>query len=255
MRHEKALRLLDLARRLAATAEGLTLDEMAAALGRRPAHGRAPRDAVREIFPEPGGSHDPPTRRFRIPAVWTAFSRAPAPRSSGPARRGRTARRPGRGGAGQGVRRPRAKILGQLRGSARRRIAPDLEALVQAEAIAAHAGPRPFEDTAVLTAVRTAITALKALRSPTTAGAARPGARGARPAASSLAAATIWSPPRPAAIRFVAVRPHERGEVCWDGRPRRRLLAAGLAAESFGVFHGRIEDVVLGSPPRGPPTP
>ncbi|MFM8753337.1 MAG: ECF-type sigma factor, partial [Phenylobacterium sp.] len=32
MRHEKAARLLELARRLAASAEGLTLDEMASAM-------------------------------------------------------------------------------------------------------------------------------------------------------------------------------------------------------------------------------
>ena len=44
MRHEKATRLLDLARMLAGSAEGMTLDEMASALGvgRRTAERIAP---------------------------------------------------------------------------------------------------------------------------------------------------------------------------------------------------------------------
>ena len=68
MRHEKAARLLDLARMLAGSAEGLTLDEMARALdvGRRTAERM--RDAVWAAFPQMEVVEDPPTRRFRIPA-------------------------------------------------------------------------------------------------------------------------------------------------------------------------------------------
>jgi predicted DNA-binding transcriptional regulator YafY len=68
MRHEKAARLLDLARMLASSAEGMTLDEMAQALdvGRRTAERM--RDAVWAAFPQMEVVEDPPTRRFRIPA-------------------------------------------------------------------------------------------------------------------------------------------------------------------------------------------
>ena len=55
---------------------------------------------------------------------------------------------------------------------------PDLEALVQAETIAVQAGPRPFEDEALMATVREALMAMRALRF-TYEGGARP-ARGAR---------------------------------------------------------------------------
>src|ERR1700748_1096651 len=77
MRHEKAGRLLELARLLASTAEGLTLDEMAGRLdvGRRTADRM--RDAVREVFPQLEEVDAPPTRRFRIPAGLDGLFQAP----------------------------------------------------------------------------------------------------------------------------------------------------------------------------------
>src|SRR5512142_472563 len=56
------------------------------------------------------------------------------------------------------------KVLSATRAAARRRLAPDLEALLQAETIAVQAGPRPFEDEAVLAAVRQALLSMTALR-------------------------------------------------------------------------------------------
>src|SRR5207245_11140428 len=56
------------------------------------------------------------------------------------------------------------KVLSATRAQARRRLAPDLEALLQAETIAVNAGPRPFEDEAVLQAVREALKSMSALR-------------------------------------------------------------------------------------------
>src|SRR5665213_1087798 len=67
MRHEKAEILLRLARALAASAEGLTLEEMAreAGVGRRTAERM--RDALWALFPQMEEVADPPTKRFRIP--------------------------------------------------------------------------------------------------------------------------------------------------------------------------------------------
>ena len=67
MRHEKAETLLRLARALAASAEGLTLEEMAreAGVGRRTAERM--RDALWALFPQMEEVPDPPTKRFRIP--------------------------------------------------------------------------------------------------------------------------------------------------------------------------------------------
>src|SRR4029453_17959630 len=56
------------------------------------------------------------------------------------------------------------KVLSATRASARRRLAPDLEALLQAETIAVQAGPRPFEEETVLAAVREALKSLCTLR-------------------------------------------------------------------------------------------
>src|SRR5450432_2115167 len=67
MRHEKGARLLKLARLLAGSAESLTLDEMAQALGVGRRTAERMRDAVREVFPNLEEIDDPPTRRFRIP--------------------------------------------------------------------------------------------------------------------------------------------------------------------------------------------
>ena len=72
MRHEKAGRLLELARLLASTAEGLTLDEIAERLGVGRRTAERMRDAVREVFPQMEEVEDPPTRRFRRLAAMRA---------------------------------------------------------------------------------------------------------------------------------------------------------------------------------------
>lgn len=52
MRHEKAGSVIELARRLAASAEGLTLDEMAEAMGVGRRTAERMRDAVWALFPQ-----------------------------------------------------------------------------------------------------------------------------------------------------------------------------------------------------------
>ena len=70
MRHDKAILVIELARRMAASAEGLTLDEMAreARVGRRTAERL--RDAVLMLFPAVEEVADPPTKRWRIRGGW-----------------------------------------------------------------------------------------------------------------------------------------------------------------------------------------
>src|SRR3569623_2453713 len=77
MRHEKAGRLLELARMLAASAEGLPLDEMADRLGVGRRTAERMRDAVRDVFPQLEEVEAPPTRRFRIPAGLDGLFQAP----------------------------------------------------------------------------------------------------------------------------------------------------------------------------------
>src|SRR6195952_5228986 len=165
MRHEKAGRLLELARLLASTSEGLTLDEMAERLGVGRRTAERMRDAVRDVFPQMEEVDDPPTRRFRIPAGLDGLFQAPtadelaALRSAADLFAAQGAQ--GRAGALQSL---EQKVLSATRAPARRRLAPDLEALLQAETIAVQAGPRPFEDDKVLAAVREALLSMRALR-------------------------------------------------------------------------------------------
>lgn len=176
MRHEKAGALLELARALAASAEGLTLDEMAeqAGVGRRTAERM--RDALAGLFPQLEELPDGPTKRFRIPGGLDGMFQAPAAEELLELNKAAAGLR----AAGAA---PRARILESLerkvraamRSSALRRIAPDLEALVRAETIAVQAGPRPFEDEAVIATLRTALMAMKAIRF-TYLGGSRPGA-------------------------------------------------------------------------------
>jgi predicted DNA-binding transcriptional regulator YafY len=165
MRHLKALSLLELGRRLAGSAEGLTLDEMAAAAAVDRRTAERMRDRLFDLFPQMEVIADPPTKRFRIPGGLDGFMQTPnadelAALGAAAAELealGSTVR----AAALRGLER---KILAALKASTRRRMAPDLEALLQAEAIAIHAGPRPFEDDQVLGAVREAIKAGRGLR-------------------------------------------------------------------------------------------
>ena len=77
MRHDKAAMVIDLARGMAASAEGLTLNEMAGQLrvGRRTAERM--RDAVLMLFPQVEEISDPPSKRWRIRGGLSAFEQAP----------------------------------------------------------------------------------------------------------------------------------------------------------------------------------
>ena len=254
MRHDKAGQVLRLARLLAASAEGMTLSDMARAMevGRRTAERM--RDAVRELFPELEEIDEPPTRRFRIPAGLDGVFQSPDAEDMATLRGAAEMLE----GAGAKVRADvlrglESKIMAAARASARRRIAPDLEALVQAETIAVHAGPRPFEDAAVLATVREAIKSLSAL-SFIYDGGRTPGRRRlvtpygvlfgrsnylvAAEIADGMAGeseARSWRFDR---MREVA--PEDIG----TSAPADFSLA-DFAQESFGIYHGEMQDVVL----------
>ena len=70
--------VIDLARRMAASAEGLTLDEMAREMGVGRRTAERMRDAVLSLFPLAEEVSDPPTKRWRIRGGLSAFEQAPA---------------------------------------------------------------------------------------------------------------------------------------------------------------------------------
>jgi predicted DNA-binding transcriptional regulator YafY len=253
MRHEKAGRLLELARMLASTAEGLTLDDMAERLGVGRRTAERMRDAVRDVFPQLEEVDDPPTRRFRIPAGLDGLFQAPtAEELAALAAAAEVFGQQGAGARAGALRSLEQKVLSATRAAARRRLAPDLEALLQAETIAVQAGPRPFEDETVLAAVREALLSMRSLRFRYEGGATPGRVREVTPfgvlfGRSNYLVADEGQGPRNWRLdRLHDVVVAERAAA----RPDAFSLQA-YADESFGIYQDDTEDVVLRVTPAG----
>jgi len=248
MRHEKAARVLQLARRLAGSAEGLTLDEISRDLGVGRRTAERLRDAVRDLFPQMEEIEEPPTRRFRISGGLDGIFQAPDAEELSALRAAADLL----AASGAGVRAEALhvlehKIMAAIRTSSRRRIAPDLEALVQAETIAVHAGPRPFEDAEVLGAARTAITSLRALRFIYDGGSQPGRTREVAPCGilfgRSNYLVAVEGEGEPRSWRFDRMRAVE--VLDRSASPPPGFSLPDYADESFGIFHETVEDVVL----------
>jgi len=253
MRHEKASQLLELARMLAGTAEGLTLDEMAERLGVGRRTAERMRDAVRDVFPQLEEVEDPPTRRFRIPAGLDGLFQAPtAEELAALAAAAEVFAQQGAAARAGALKSLETKVLSATRAAARRRLAPDLEALLQAETIAVQAGPRPFEDEAVLAAIREALLSLRALRFRYEGGATPGRVREVTPfgvlfGRSNYLVADEGQGPRNWRLDRI-------GDIAVSERAAARPEGFSLqdyADESFGIFHDDTEDVVLRATPAG----
>ena len=255
MRHEKGARLLELARMLAASAEGLTLDEMAEGLGVGRRTVERMRDAVREVFPQMEEVDDPPTRRFRIPSGLDGLFQAPTPEEMAAlaaaadflANQGATAR-------AAALKSLEHKILSATRAAARRRIAPDLEALLQAETMAVQAGPRPFEDEQVLSAVREALKGLSTLRFRYEGGSTPGRMREVAPLGILFGRSNYLVAAEDPATGPRNWRLDRVFDVEVTGRAAHRPEDFSLQAyadESFGIFQDDTEDVELSITPAG----
>jgi predicted DNA-binding transcriptional regulator YafY len=254
MRHEKASKLLELARLMAGSAEGLTLDEMAERLdvGRRTAERM--RDAIREVFPQMEEVEDPPTRRFRIPTGLDGLFQSPTTDELVALRTAADSLQAlGADARAAALKTLEQKILSATKAPARRKLAPDLEALLQAETIAVQAGPRPFEDDVVLSTVREAIKSLKTLRFRYDGGSTPGRVREVTPygllfgRSNYLVAAEAGVEPRNWRLdRIGDIEILERIGV----RPDNFSLQV-YADESFGIYHDAVEDVVLRILPHG----
>lgn len=255
MRHEKAHTLLELARHLASTAEGLTLDEMAqaAGVGRRTAERM--RDALQLLFPQMEEVADGPSKRFRIPKGLDGFFQEPTTEELLELNKA-SALLHAAGAA------PRAKALETLerkvrsamRGPTLRKMGPDVEALVRAETIAVQAGPRPFEDENLIATIRNALMAMKALRFSYAGGRTPSEERTVTPyglmfaRANYLVAAEIGKP-QPMNWRLDRLRNVEVLDAV--AAPPADFSLQDYANRSFGIFQDEIEDVVLRILPHG----
>lgn len=255
MRHDKAGQVLELARHLAASAEGLTLGEMAAALsvGRRTAERM--RDAVLFLFPQTEEIADPPTKRWRIRGGLSAFEQAPSATELLELTKAAQALRvAGEGGRAQALEGLERKVKAAMRSTTLNRLAPDLEALVRAETIAVQAGPRPSADEAVLAEIRGAILAQRPLDFTYS----RPDAEARR---RSVAPCGLMF----GRANYLVGADRETGQIRTFRLDRMSAVEAGeglapppadfdlnaFANRSFGIYQDAVEDVVLKVSPEG----
>ena len=156
MRQEKTVQMIELARHLANSHLGLTLDEMAqkVEVGRRTVERM--RDCLMELFPNMEEVPDPPTKRWRIVGKFDSFLNAPTPQELAAFKSAQEHLRLSNTGIADNLESLEKKMMTSL-GPKISRLAPDIEALMQAEAIAVNQGPRPMVDPFILNTIRDAI--------------------------------------------------------------------------------------------------
>ena len=247
--------VIDLARRMAASAEGLSLDEIARDMrvGRRTAERM--RDAVLMLFPQVDEVSDPPSKRWRIRGGLSAFEQAPTATEmlelSKAATALHAAGEPARATALEGLER---KLKAAMRSTTLNRMAPDLEALVRAETIAVQAGPRPSADEAMLTAIRAAVLAQQPLGFTYSRPGAEPRRRSVAPCGVMFGRANYLVAADRETSRIQTFRLDRMSHVApQEGMavPPADFDLGVFASQSFGIYQDEIEDVVLRIAPEG----
>lgn len=255
MRHDKAAMVLELARRMAASAEGLSLDDITREMGTQRRSSERLRDAVIALFPQTEEVSDPPFKRWRIRGGLSAFEQAPTAEElvelSKAAQGLRATGEPSRAASLEGLER---KLKSAVRSTTLNRLAPDLEALVRAETLAVQAGPRASADEVVLAEVRQAVLAGQPLGFIYS----RPGAEARRrvmtPCGLMFGRANylVAAEREGGAIktfrldRMSAVKAEPGSAV-----PPADFDLQVFAGQSFGIYQDAIEDVVLKITPEG----
>lgn len=254
MGYEKARDLLLLARAMASSAEGLTLEEMCQETGKERRTVERMRDVIRELFPQTEEIFEHPTKRFRIPGGLDGFLQDPTAGELSDLRLaiGDLQHRRADGRADSLVSLER-KITGAMR-HGKRRAETDAEALLRAERIAVQAGPRAKEDPKVLLVLRKALIGMKMLRFTYFKGSTPGTSREVVPYGilfgrmNYLIAADAGTT-KPKHFRL----DHIESLECLDasGIPPSDFDLVEFANRSFGYFEGKQEDVVLHVLPGG----
>jgi predicted DNA-binding transcriptional regulator YafY len=249
MRHEKAQAVLELARRLASTAEGLTTSEMAQEIGVCRRTAERMRDAIAEVFPQMETINEGAIKRFRIPKGLDGFFQAPTTEELVELSRAVDALRDG----GQKQRAAlldtlQTKVTGALKAEQRRRITPDIDALARLELTGVRAGPHPVDDPELIAVVRHAIMSLCQVRFRYHGG-STPGA---------LRTLVPYGLLFDRVNYLVAAEPGEEAPKSWrldritdlqlldqPGAAPDHFSMAEYASRSFGVYFDEMEDVEL----------
>jgi predicted DNA-binding transcriptional regulator YafY len=256
LRHEKAEGLLGLARSLAASAEGLTLEEMAreAGVGRRTAERM--RDALWSLFPQMEEIADPPTKRFRIPHGLDGLFQSPTAEELVELSKASDQLQAGGAPArAEALRTLEKKVRSAMRSGALRRLGPDVEALARAETIAVQAGPRPAEDPQTIGAIRQAVMAMRAIRFRYSGGSRQGQIRDVAPygimfgRANYLVGAEMGSGAKaePRNYRLDRIEALEVLEATVAPPPDFNLQ--DYANRSFGIYQGEVQEIVLRAAP------
>jgi len=255
MRHDKAGMVLELARRMAASAEGLSLDDITREMGTQRRSSERLRDAVIALFPQTEEVSDPPFKRWRIRGGLSAFEQAPTAEElvelSKAAQGLRATGEPSRAASLEGLER---KVKSAVRSTTLNRLAPDLEALVRAETLAVQAGPRASADEVVLAEVRQAVLAGQPLGFIYS----RPGAEARRRVMTPCGLMF-------GRANYLVAAEREGGAIKTFRLDRMSAVKAEpgsatppadfdlqvFAGQSFGIYQDAIEDVVLRITPEG----
>ena len=249
MSHAKAALVLDLARRMAASAEGLTVEEIAREYRFSRRSAERLRDAVCELFPAAEEYADPPHKRWRIRGGLSGFEQAPTTVELVELARAaevlRKAGEPARAAALESLER---KVRAATRSTALTRLAPDLEALVRAETIAIQAGPRPSADEAVLAEIRGAVLRERALGFVYSRPDAPARKRSVAPCGLMFGRANYLVGADLATGRVQTYRLDRMSAVeALDqvARPPADFDLSAFANQSFGIYQDQVEDVAL----------
>jgi predicted DNA-binding transcriptional regulator YafY len=158
MRKEPATRLLHLARQFAADPTGITLDEIASRLSVSRRTAERMRDTIAEVFPQLEEIEGEWPKRWRLPNGLIGIFREPVADELA-ALRGLARRLAHDGLTDNATRLDRLalKIEASLKPARRRTLAPDVEALLQAEGFASRPGPRPIIAPQTFALIRQAI--------------------------------------------------------------------------------------------------
>lgn len=162
MRLEKSVLIIRLARRMAGSADGMSLEEIAQdfAVDRRTAERM--RDAVRELFPQVEEIRDGRNKRFVLRGGLDPFMEAPtAEELADLALAAKAAEQDGLPSRARNLRNLASRVEGRLKTDLRRRLAPDVEAMAMAERIALRPGPRPADHSEVLRSLRQALLSMQ----------------------------------------------------------------------------------------------
>lgn len=255
MRWEKPEALLMLARRLAGSAEGMTLDDIAEAGGCNRRTAERMRDAIARLFPQLTEFTDGRVKRFRIPGGLDSFMQSPgAEELAALSAAADTLKIQGADARAAALRSLEDKVRSAMRAADRRRLSPDVEALVRAQTAVMQPGPRPAENAELIEKLTHALMAMRAVRFIYRGGSRSGEVREVAPwgiifgRVNYLVGADIGET-TPKTRRLDRIAALEVLDV--NAGPPEDFDLQAFADRSFGVYQDEVQDVVLSISPEG----